>query len=256
VALLRTENLTIKFGGLCALSRVDIQVSPGELLGLIGPNGSGKSTLFNIVTGIYQPTQGKVMFENKNIAGVAPYRILKAGIARTFQNTRLFSELSVLDNVLVGMYHLQKSCILDSIFRRQKINSDLRIKIDEALELISYFSTNLVAHKYKRTKELSTPDKKKIEVCRAIASKPKLLLLDEPAAGMTPEETNELIKDIAKIREKYQEMSIILVEHDMRVMKKIAEKVIVLNYGEKIFEGTFENASMNKAVREAYLGKE
>jgi branched-chain amino acid transport system ATP-binding protein len=252
--LLKTENVGIKFGGLAAVRNVNVQIKAGETIGLIGPNGSGKTTFFNLVTGIYIPTEGKILFEGKNVVGLPPHKIAENGISRTFQNSRLFSGLSVVDNVLVGMNLLQNTNIFDSVFRRGKVRHEISLSIEEALNLLGYFSMDLVKRRYQKVKDLPQADKKRVEICRAIASKPKLLLLDEPSAGMNPGETSELMKDLAKVREKEREMSIIVIEHDMRVIKEIAQRVVVLNYGEKIFEGTFEEASHNRKVKEAYLG--
>lgn len=252
--LLETKKLGIKFGGLAAVWNVDIQVKIGEAIGLIGPNGSGKSTFFNLITGIYTPTEGKILFKDKNLCGLSPHKIAKNGISRTFQDSRLFSRLSVLDNVLVGMNLLQNTNIFDSIFRKGRVRGEMSYSINEALTLIEYFSTDLIERRYQKVKDLPQADKRRVEICRAIASKPKLLLLDEPSAGMNPEETSELMNDLTKVKEKEREMGIIVIEHDMKVIQKIADRVVVLNYGEKIFEGTFEEASHNKEVKEAYLG--
>jgi branched-chain amino acid transport system ATP-binding protein len=252
--LLETEKLGIRFGGLAAVWDVDVQVKTGETVGLIGPNGSGKTTFFNLLTGINIPIKGKILFQNKNLVGFPPHKIAENGISRTFQNSRLFSGLSVLDNILVGMNLLQKTNIFDAIFKRDQIRIELRGSVNEVLNLIKYFGKDLEQRSYQKVKDLPLADKKRVEICRAIVSKPKLLLLDEPSAGMNPEETSELMEDLVKIREKEREMSIILIEHDMRVIKGVAQRVVVLNHGEKIFEGTFEEASHNKQVKEAYLG--
>lgn len=253
--LLKTERLGINFGGLSAVIDVDLEVKSAETLGLIGPNGSGKTTIFNLVTGIYAPTRGRILFRDTDLAGLPPHQITRMGISRTFQNSRLFLGLSVLDNVLVAMNY-GRSNILHSIFRKSKTNSGIRQSINEAMGLIEYFSQELIERRYQRVKDLPLADKKRVEICRAIASKPRLLLLDEPSAGMNWEETSELMKDLIKVREKDTELSIILIEHDMRVIKEIVHRVAVLNYGEKIFEGTFEEASRDKKVRQAYLGEE
>lgn len=253
--LLETEKLGIHFGGLTAVKNVDLKVRSGETIGLIGPNGSGKTTFFNLISGIYTPTEGRIFYQGKSLVGLPSYKIAEMGISRTFQNSRLFLGLSTLDNVLAGMNPGgKKANVLNSVFRGKKTDAEMRNSIYEALNLLEYFSKALVERKYQRVKDLPLVDKKRVEICRAIASKPKLFLLDEPSAGMNSEETSELMKDIAKVREKGIEMSIILIEHDMRVIKEIAQRVVVLNYGEKIFEGTFEEASKDKKVREAYLG--
>ena len=252
--LLEIEEIGINFGGLAAVAGVDLQVKSGETVGLIGPNGSGKTTFFNLLSGIYSPSRGRIIFQGKSLAGRPPCSIAEMGISRTFQNSRLFSGLSVVDNIIVSMNHLGKPSIFDSVFRRKNVERQIRDSFQEAIELLRYFNEELVDQRYKRVKDLALADKKRVEICRAIAAKPKLLLLDEPSAGMNWEETSELMQDIAKVREKDREMSMILIEHDMRVIKEIAQLVVVLNYGQKIFEGTFEEASRNRGVREAYLG--
>jgi branched-chain amino acid transport system ATP-binding protein len=251
---LETKGVGIRFGGLAAVKEVDFQIESGETIGLIGPNGSGKSTFFNLITGIYTPTEGKIKFRGQDLVGLPPHAIAKIGISRTFQNGRLFLRLSVLDNILIGMSHLQRVNILHSVFRRNKVNAEMKSMINVALGTIEYFSQDLIERKYQRVKDLPLVDKKRVEICRAIVSKPKVLLLDEPSAGMNTEETSELMKDILRVKENDQEMSVILIEHDMRVIKEIAQRVVVLNYGEKIFEGTFAEASQHQSVREAYLG--
>jgi len=255
--ILRTEKISINFGGLVAVKEVDFSVKEGEILGLIGPNGSGKTTFFNLITGIYKPTKGNIFFGEENIAGLSPHEITKKGIARTFQNTRLFWDLSALDNVLLGMHRWQSISWFNSMFRRNYTAQGLRKNVKEVFNLVNDFvGKELVDRMYQKVRDLSQADKKRVEICRALASRPKLLLLDEPSAGMNPEETVELMEDIKKIKKKNAKIDVIIIEHDMRVIKGITQNVVVFNYGEKIFEGTFEDASANKEVREAYLGGE
>jgi len=255
--ILRTEKISINFGGLVAVKEVDFSVKEGEVVGLIGPNGSGKTTFFNLITGIYKPTSGNIFFNEKNIAGLPPHEVTKKGIARTFQNTRLFWDLSALDNVLLGMHRWQSISWFNSMFRRNYTAQRLRKNVEEVFNLVNDFvGKELVDRMYQKVRDLSQADKKRVEICRALASRPKLLLLDEPSAGMNPEETVELMEDIKKIKKKNAKIDIIIIEHDMRVIKGITQNVVVFNYGEKIFEGTFEDASANKGVREAYLGGE
>ena len=254
--ILKIEKLGINFGGLEAVKGIDFFVKEGEIVGLIGPNGSGKTTFFNLITGIYQPTSGNIFFNSENINGLPSNEIAKRGIARTFQNTRLFWKLSTLDNVLLGMHRWQSYNCFISMFGRNYSKKKLRENIEESITLFNYFSKELAGKMYEKVKDLSQADKKRVEICRALASKPKLLLLDEPSAGMNPEETTELMEDIKKIKNKDPELNIILIEHDMRVVKGITQRVIVFNHGVKIFEGTFEKASNNKEVIEAYLGGE
>ena len=254
--ILKIEKLGINFGGLEALKDINFFVKEGEIVGLIGPNGSGKTTFFNLITGIYKPTSGNIFFHDENVSGLSSNEITKRGIARTFQNTRLFWGLSALDNVLLGMHRWESYSWLISMFGRNYTEKKLRENIEESIILFNYFSKELVDKMYQKAKDLSQADKKRVEICRALASRPKLLLLDEPSAGMNPEETTELMEDIKKIKNKDPELNIILIEHDMRVVKGSTQRVIVFNHGVKIFEGTFEKASNNKEVIEAYLGGE
>lgn len=254
--ILKIEKVGINFGGLVALKGINFFVKEGETVGLIGPNGSGKTTFFNLITGIYQPTSGNMFFNGEKITGLSPHEINKRGIARTFQNTRLFWSLSTLDNVLLGMHRWESYSCFVSMFGRNYTEKKLRENIEESITLLNYFSKELVDKMYQKVKDLSQADKKRVEICRALASRPKLLLLDEPSAGMNPEETTELMDDIKKIKIKKPDLNIILIEHDMRVIKGSTQRVIVFNHGVKIFDGTFEKASNNKEVIEAYLGGE
>jgi branched-chain amino acid transport system ATP-binding protein len=252
--LLNTRALTIRFGGLVAINQMDIVVSRGEVLGLIGPNGSGKTTFLNLVTGIYPPSEGDISFRGESIVGLAPYQIVRKGIARTFQNNRLFSNLSVLDNVIIGMHHRQHSQWYHAIFKSRFTRRELYQAAEQATELLDYFSKELVADRYKRAIDLPQAHRRKLEICRALAAEPDLLLLDEPAAGMDPEETMRLMDDIRKIMERRPDIGIILIEHDMAMIKNVAERVVVINYGQKIAEGTFSRVCEIPEVLEAYLG--
>jgi len=254
--LIETEHLTIYFGGLAAVNEVDFHMEKEEVVGLIGPNGSGKTTLFNLLTGIYKPTGGEIRYQGENLLGLPAFEIAKKGIARTFQNNRLFLKLSVLDNVLVGMNRHQDSNWFDAIFRRRYVERENHRGVEKAIELLSRFSQELAENCYKQAIDLPQGDMRKVEICRALASDPKLLLLDEPSAGMSPEETEELMEDIRKVRNRMEEIGIIIIEHDMLVIKEIAQRVIVLNYGRKIPEGSFEEVSKDEHVLEAYLGRE
>jgi ABC-type branched-subunit amino acid transport system ATPase component len=256
VPLLTTWDLSIQFGGLTAVNQVEFRIESGEAVGLIGPNGSGKTTFFNLLTGIYRPTQGRIEYGGNNVVGLPAFQIARRGIARTFQNSRLFLNLSILDNVLSGMHAHQDSNWFDAIFRRRYVGRELRQGVERALELLELFSRELAQDCYKKAADLPLGDRRKIEICRALASRPKLLLLDEPSAGMSPEETEDLMEDIRRVRDQKKEMAIILIEHDMMVIREVAERVIVLNYGRKIAEGTFAEISRNEEVLEAYLGRE
>lgn len=254
--ILRTRNLSIYFGGLAAVDRVNFEIGPGETVGLIGPNGSGKTTFFNIISGIYKPSDGEVWFNSEDILGEKPHEITKRGMARTFQNNRLFWQLSILDNVILGMYSKQRANLLDVLFRYKRARRELQGCAERAIEILYYFSPDLSEHYSRPVLDLSQGDRRRVEICRALASDPKLLLLDEPSAGMSPEETEKLMEDISKVREKYKGISIIIIEHDMMVIEEIAEHVVVFNYGQKIAEGPYSEIAKNEQVLEAYLGEE
>ena len=253
--LLETQALTIRFGGLVAIKDLDAWIRPGEILGLIGPNGSGKTTFLNLITGIYKPTSGKILFQGRSVVGVPPFRMLRKGVARTFQNNRLFSNLSVLDNVIIGMHHQQRSQWYHAVFRSGFARRELRESAQKALDLLEFFSRDLVEDRYKKAIELPQAHRRKLEICRALAADPLLLLLDEPAAGMDPEETRQLMEDIRKIQKRKADIAIIVIEHDMNVIRNIADRVIVINHGQKIAEGSFAAICQEPAVLEAYLGE-
>jgi ABC-type branched-subunit amino acid transport system ATPase component len=250
-----TEDLSISFGGLVAVDHVNIEIAAGEILGLIGPNGSGKTTVFNLVTGIYAPTAGNFYFEGESLLGQPPFEIARKGIARTFQISRLCLDLSVLDNIFIGMHHHQKHWLGDAVFRRGALAREVSKARERAFELLGVFNKDLIEMAGEPVGTLPQIDRRRVEICRAMAMEPKLLLLDEPSAGMTPEEMAALMDDIKKVQEASAGISIIIVEHDMVVIRTISERVVALNYGRKIAEGTFEEVSSNPEVREAYLGK-
>jgi ABC-type branched-subunit amino acid transport system ATPase component len=254
--ILDTRDLSISFGGIQALDGIDFYVSPGEVVGLIGPNGSGKTTFFNLLSGIYKPTRGDVIFRGKNITRKKPHQINRQGMARTFQTNRLFWQLSVLDNIVMGTYNQQKSTLLDVIFRYGRTKKELAGCVDTSLELLRYFSEDLGENPQRSVLDLSQGDRRRVEICRALASNPQLLLLDEPSAGMSPDETEKLVADIKKVTAKYKDISIIFIEHDMDVIESIAQRVIVFNYGQKLAEGTFAEIAGNQAVLDAYLGED
>ncbi len=253
--LLETKNLTIRFGGLVAIDGLNTYVKRGEVLGLIGPNGSGKTTYLNLITGIYPPSDGDMLFLDESIVGLSPFQIARKGMARTFQNNRLFSNLSVLDNVIIGMHHKQRSQWYDVIFRSRFARTELKEAAQKADQLLEFFSEELLEHRFKKAVELPLAHRRKLEICRALASDPVLLLLDEPAAGMDPEETGHLMGDIRRILEWKKDMGIIIIEHDMTVVKNIADRVLVIDYGQKIAEGSFFQVCEIPEVIEAYLGE-
>lgn len=251
--MLKTENLTIQFGGLKAVQDFNIHIKEKEVVGLIGPNGAGKTTVFNMLTGVYAPTSGKISYLGEDIHGLKPYTITQKQIARTFQNIRLFSNLTVLDNVKISFNYRLKYTLLDSIFRTPRFRREEREIEEQALKLLKAFS--LEKSKDELAKNLSYGEQRRLEIARALAVEPKLLLLDEPAAGMNPQETQELMNMINWIRDEFK-ISVLLIEHDMKLVMGICEKIVVLDYGKKIAEGTPQEIKNNPRVIEAYLGEE
>jgi ABC-type branched-subunit amino acid transport system ATPase component len=248
------QDLTMRFGGLTAVDRVSFELYPNQILAVIGPNGAGKTTVFNVVTGLYAPSEGAIRFKGSTINGLAPHLIARRGIKRTFQQSRLFDNLSVLDNVLVGMAATARHNLGKAILRRDLLARELSRDIEHALELLGSFSREMRTSHRKRAGDLTPGDRRKLEICRALASDPTVLLLDEPAAGMDPSETAELMEDILKVRTLKRGIGIILIEHDMSVVRQTADVVVVLSYGKIIATGSFANVSSDPAVQEAYLG--
>ena len=257
MALLTVKNLTKSFGGLTAVSDVNMQIEQGELVGLIGPNGAGKTTLFNLLTGVYEPTTGKVILntngKEREIQGKKPYNICGEGVARTFQNIRLFKELTVLDNVRIAMHQRVGYNMVDAFFHTPKYVKEEQRMIKEAEELLDIF--HLSDKKFEKAKNLPYGEQRHLEIVRAMATKPDLLLLDEPAAGMNPNETAALTDTIAQLRRDFG-LTILLIEHDMSLVMKICERIYVLNYGQMLAKGTPDEIRNNKQVIEAYLGEE
>ncbi|MEG1478324.1 MAG: ABC transporter ATP-binding protein, partial [Clostridiales bacterium] len=249
MALLSVENLTKSFGGLTAVSNANITIDEGELIGLIGPNGAGKTTLFNLITGVYVPTSGKILVthngETKDISGMKPYNITKMGFARTFQNIRLFNDLTVLDNVRIAMHQNVDYSMASSLFRLPPFIKGEKKQEDEALELLEIFK--LADKKDEFAKNLPYGEQRHLEIIRALATKPFLLLLDEPAAGMNPAETAELTKSIQWIRNHFK-ITVLLIEHDMSLVMNLCERIYVLDYGTMIANGTPDEIQGNSRV--------
>ncbi|MHA6687148.1 ABC transporter ATP-binding protein [Mesorhizobium sp. A556] len=253
--LLKVENATMRFGGLVALNDVSFSLDKGAVLAVIGPNGAGKSTLFNVVTGVYKPTSGKVMLDGSDITGLPTYEIVERGIGRTFQSSRLFSDLSVLDNVIIGMHTRTTTGVLDALFRPGKSRREMAACVEKAETLLKVGSGDLFEQRYRPAGTLAQADRRRLEIARALASQPKLILLDEPSVGMDDTETDGLIADIARLRADDPELSVILIEHDMRVVSAFPEHVMCIDYGSRIAEGSFETVRADPRVQEAYLGK-
>ena len=253
MALLETRNLGITFGGLKAVSELEINIEKNELVGLIGPNGAGKTTIFNLLTGVYLPTEGEILLNGESIVGLKPYQIVKKGLTRTFQNIRLFKELTVLDNVKIAFHHKMEYGVANSIFRFPGTRFWKEEKeIDEkARKLLALFKMEGSA--YQLAKNLPYGEQRKLEIARALAADPKLLLLDEPAAGMNPQETRELMETIHFIRNNF-DVSILLIEHDMHLVMGICERIIVIDYGMMIAKGSPDEIKANEKVIGAYLG--
>jgi branched-chain amino acid transport system ATP-binding protein len=252
--LLACSDLTCRFGGVVALDHVDFTVNEGEIVGLIGPNGSGKTTLFNVVTGIYRADAGVITFAGMDLAHASPQAVYRAGIARTFQRSRMCLPLSVFDNIMVGNHKRLNHGLVFNLIRRDAFADEVRRNFDEARELVEIFSPPLAARIEEPAAGLPMIDRRRIEICRALVSRPRLLLLDEPSAGMTHEETRELMDDILVVRARMAGLTIVIIEHEMGVIERITSRCAVLNYGRKISEGTFAEVARDPQVQEAYLG--
>ena len=251
--LLKVDNVSMIFGGLRAVSNLSMYINKGELIGLIGPNGAGKTTAFNMITGVYTPSEGDVYFNGVKSSGKKSYQVTQLGMARTFQNIRLFSELSVIDNVKIAYNMHVTYNLVDAIIRDKKYLNEEDFITLKAMDLLKIFHLEGEANEV--AKNLPYGKQRRLEIARALATEPKLLLLDEPAAGMNPQETHELMEMIRWIRDKF-DLSILLIEHDMGLVMGVCERIYVLEYGMKIAEGTPEEIKHNSRVIEAYLGEE
>jgi ABC-type branched-subunit amino acid transport system ATPase component len=254
--LLACEGLTVRFGGLVALDRLDLALGAGEILGLIGPNGSGKTTFFNVVTGLYRAAAGRARFGEAELTALSPQRIYRAGITRTFQRSRLALPLSVFDNIMIGNHRLLHHGLWFNLFRRNALRAELEASAEKARALVATFSKGLASRLFEPIASLSMIDRRRVEICRALVSEPRLLLLDEPSAGMTHEETRELMDDILLARERLPGLAIIIIEHEMNVIERVSQRCAVLNYGRKIAEGRYAAVAADREVQMAYLGTE
>ena len=251
MALLEVTRLRKEFGGLVAVDDVDFTIEERAISSLIGPNGAGKTTFFNMLTGVYKPTAGRILFDGEDVTGKPPHAITEKGIGRTFQNIRLFQNMTALENVLVGMHCRLKGGILRSIVRTPRIRHEEREAREKGHELLAF--SGLRDKDDEISRNLSYGDQRRLEVARALATQPKLLLLDEPTAGMNPQETVAFTEFVDKLRTD-QGLTVLLIEHDMKVVLGVSERVTVLDHGEKIAEGTPSEVTANERVREAYLG--
>lgn len=257
MTLFQVKQLVKNFGGLNAIDHLDLHVNKGEVVSIIGPNGAGKTSVFNVITGFYPPTAGDITFENRPITGLTPDEITGRGITRTFQNVRLFTNMTIIENVLVGMHRRRdyRTDIVNTVLRTphyQKIERRMR---DEAIDILGFFGKRLVGYRLNQPAYvLSYANRRRLEIARAMATGARMLLLDEPAAGMNPRETREISELIGRLREE-RGYTVLVIEHDMRLVREVSDRVIAMDYGRKIAEGTYDAVANDPSVIEAYLGR-
>lgn len=255
MSLFECRTLVKDFGGLRAVNEFDLRIEEGEIVSLIGPNGAGKTTFFNLVTGFYPFDSGEIIFDGKSLGGKTPHEITKMGIGRTFQTVRLFPNMTILENVMVGQHSRGSSGVLSAIFRPPSYRAEEERIRKNAEEQLAFFGKRLIGYRLDQpATSLSYANRRRLEIARAMATEAKLLLLDEPTAGMNPKETAELTELIGRLRDE-RGFTILFIEHDMRVVKGVSDRVVVLDFGSKIAEGKYSDVSKEKRVLEAYLGK-
>ncbi|MFQ5812237.1 MAG: ABC transporter ATP-binding protein [Anaerolineae bacterium] len=253
--LLEMRGLTKHFGGLTAVNSLDLCVEPGEIVSLIGPNGAGKTTVFNLITGLYPPGGGDVVFEGQSLVGLPPHQITALGIARTFQTLRIFTNMTVLENVMVAQHSRGRVGLMETILRLPSFRREEAHIRRQAAEALSFFGTRLTGFRFDQLAySLSFANRRRLEIARAMAAEPKLLLLDEPTAGMNPHETLEMTRMIGQLRDE-KDYTILFIEHDMKVVQGVSDRVVALDHGCKIAEGSYEEVAHNERVIEAYLGR-
>jgi branched-chain amino acid transport system ATP-binding protein len=253
--LLQISGLKKRFGGLYALSDLELDVKDGEIVSVIGPNGAGKTTLFNVITGLYEPDGGDVLFNGQNLVGLKPNQITRLGVARTFQTVHLFPNMTVLENAMVGQHCRTRSGLVGAVLRPPRTRREEESIREKAKDALAFFGTRLSGYRHDQpASSLSYANRRRLEIARAMATEPRVLLLDEPTAGMNPKETEEMTHLITRLGRE-RGYAIVVIEHDMRVVKGVSKRVIALDYGRKIAEGTYEEVAHNDHVIEAYLGR-